>query len=169
MKKPSKITSITAKINKFICPVGYKAITMCGTIYVRNTRALEEINKTLGIDSITENHETIHVKQAVSTRNSWLLFYLTYLWQWIVNLPLLFINSKAPYRFISFELEAYANEDDFTYQDKIKNGAVGWKDFNKLSLSEKKDLAKQYYKNGRAILFRNFVKNYVLPVVENHK
>ena len=135
MKKPKDTTKITAKINKFLCPSGFSAITLFGTIYVRNERYLTSVNKTDGIDSVLENHEMIHVKQAVSTKNSWFLFYLLYVWQWLMNLPMIFINQKAPYKFIAFELEAYANEANVGYQKDIVNGANLWKEFNKLTLS----------------------------------
>lgn len=169
MKKPKNTTKIIAKINKFLCPSGFSAITLFGIIYVRTEASLERINKTDGIDSLLENHEMIHVKQAVSTHNSWFLFYLLYIWQWLMNLPMIFINIHAPYKFIPFELEAYANEANVGYQKEIVDGANLWREFNKLTIFEKWKLAKQYYKGGRTYMFRDFVNNYVWPIVLHHK
>ena len=169
MKKPKNTTKIIAKINKFLCPSGFSAITLFGIIYVRTEAYLEKINKTDGIDSLLENHEMIHVKQAVSTHNSWFLFYLLYIWQWLMNLPMIFIDLHAPYKFIAFELEAYANEANIGYQKEIVDGANLWKEFNKLTFLEKWKLAKQYYKSGRIYMFRYFVNNYVWPIVLHHE
>lgn len=169
MKRPKNTTKIIAKINKFLCPSGFSAITLFGVIYVRSEASLEKINKTDGIDSLLENHEMIHVKQAVSTHNSWFLFYLLYIWQWLMNLPMIFIDLHAPYKFIPFELEAYANEANVGYQKEIVDGANLWWEFNKLTIFEKWKLAKQYYKGGRTYMFRDFVNNYVWPIVLHHK
>lgn len=169
MKKPKNTTKIIAKINKFLCPSVFSAITLFGVIYVRSESSLAKINKTDGIDSLLENHEMIHVKQAVSTHNSWFLFYLLYIWQWLMNLPMIFIDLHAPYKFIPFELEAYANEANVGYQKEIVDGANLWWEFNKLTIFEKWKLAKQYYKGGRTYMFRDFVNNYVWPIVLHHK
>ena len=169
MKRPKNTTKIIAKINKFLCPSGFSAITLFGVIYVRSEASLAKINKTDGIDSLLENHEMIHVKQAVSTHNSWFLFYLLYIWQWLMNLPMIFINLHAPYRFIAFELEAYANETNVGYQKEIADGANLWRDFNKLTFLEKWKLARQYYKSGRTYMFRYFVNNYVWPIMLHHE
>lgn len=169
MKKPKNTTKIIAKINKFLCPSDFSAITLFGTIYVRTEASLEKINKTDGIDSLLENHEMIHVKQAVSTHNSWFLFYLLYIWQWLLNLPMIFINKYAPYRFIAFELEAYANEANVGYQKEIADGANLWKDFNKLTFIEKWKLAKQYYNGDKTYIFRDFVNKCVWPIMLHHE
>jgi hypothetical protein len=59
----------------------------------------------------TVRHESIHARQM------WELlvvgFYLWYLIEWVVRL---FLRSNA-YRNISFEREAYANQDDLLYLD----------------------------------------------------
>ena len=169
MKKPKNTTKIIAKINKFLCPSGFSAITLFGVIYVRSEASLAKINKTDGIDSLLENHEMIHVKQAVSTHNSWFLFYLLYIWQWLVNLPMIFINKYAPYKFIPFELEAYANEANVGYQKEIVDGANLWREFNKLTFLEKWKLEKQYYNGGRTYMFRDFVNKCVWPIVLHHE
>lgn len=162
MKSPKKIKLIKAKKNKLLCPKGFKAITLFGTVFVRKLSIEYEFNLTDKIDSVLKSHEMIHVKQAVSTCNSWFLFYILYLWQWLCNLPLLFINVYAPYRFIAFELEAFCNEANYKYYNEIQNGAVLWKKFNKLSLTKKYNYAKDYYSKSRIMYFREYINRYIL-------
>lgn len=159
--KPSKITHVVAKTNRFICPPGFIGLTFKGVVYTRKKSSNEKINKTEGIDSAFENHELIHVHQAVSTNDSWLLFYVLYIWQWILNLPLIFINIYAPYKFIAFEMEAYANENYMDYN--LSNTDVKqWKDYNKLSLRKKWRFAKEYYSKYRKKMpFGRYVEDYV--------
>lgn len=165
MKNPKKTIKLKAKVNKIFCPSGFVAITLFGTVYMRDSNYLQLVNKTDGIDSILENHEMIHVKQAVSTHNSWLLFYILYIWKWILNLPLIFINLNAPYRFISFELEAYSNEANYGYQEQIVNGAYKWKKYDTLTMSEKIKLSKLYFNSKKYYPFRNFINNIIYPIV----
>lgn len=78
---------------------GFSAINLFGVLFVRKNARLGE--KTL-------NHERIHTAQ---WRELWYVgFLLWYLVEWIVRLP-----KGNAYRNISFEREAYANDDNFTY------------------------------------------------------
>ena len=163
MEKPSKITSIKAKKNKFLCPPYFAAITLFGTIYVRDDIYLEPFNKTEGIDSTIESHELIHVKQAVNTRDSWLLYYILYIWQWICNLPLIIHGAMMPYYFISFEMEAYINEIDWNYALNNKEGCSMWRKLNKIKLSEKMRLAKEYKEKGGS--FGSFIRSAINPTL----
>ena len=56
------------------------------------------------------NHETIHFQQALEL--GVILFYILYVLEWVIKLP--FYGGKAYYN-ISFEREAYDNDDDLTY------------------------------------------------------
>ncbi len=56
------------------------------------------------------NHETIHFQQALEL--GVIPFYILYVLEWVIKLP--FYGSKAYYN-ISFEREAYDNDEDFTY------------------------------------------------------
>ena len=56
------------------------------------------------------NHETIHFQQALEL--GVIPFYILYVLEWICKLP--FYGSKAYYN-ISFEREAYDNDDDLMY------------------------------------------------------
>lgn len=58
----------------------------------------------------TINHETIHFQQALEL--GVIPFYILYVLEWILKLPI--YGSKAYYN-ISFEREAYDNDDDLMY------------------------------------------------------
>ena len=158
MKRPSKIKVVRAKKAWFLLP-SFAAITLFGTVYCKRKSDISSINSTEEVDGRMKSHETIHVRQAESVRNSWLCFYFLYLCQWLYNLPLLFVNVHAPYKFIPFELEAFHNQDDWDY---CKGKCVEWKKFRKIKMSQRIRLAKQYYKNK--VYFTQFIEDYVMPV-----
>ena len=161
MKRPSKIKVVTAK-KAWLLFSGFAAITLFGVVYCKSQSRVDEINKTENIDSQLESHETIHVRQAESTHDSWLLYYLKYIWQWIKNFPLLFVNVSAPYKFISFELEAHRHQDDWDY---CVGKCERWKKYGKLNLREKRILAKDYYHNAVKPYFTDFIKNKIDPII----
>lgn len=141
--KPSEIKTVTAKKTVFLLP-HFRALTWKGTVYCKYKSDVDSINKHDYIDSTLKSHETIHVRQAESMKDSWFRFYLKYIIEWICNLPLVFVNLYAPYRFMPIEMEAYQNEKNWKY---ATNGAVcGWKELEKLTLKEKWKLAKKHYK-----------------------
>ena len=160
MKKPSNIKCVSAKKAWFL-PSNFSAITLFGVVYCASKVRADEINKTDNIDSQLESHETIHVRQAESTNDSWAQYYLKYVWQWILNFPLIFINIYAPYKFIAFELEAYANQDNWDY---CLGKCEKWKKYNKLTIKQKRELAKQYYDNK--IYFTNFINKNIDPLIK---
>ena len=147
MSKPSKINVVKAKKAFCLFP-GIRAITLFGTVYCKSKYDVALINNRDEIDSTLKSHETIHVRQAVSTKDSWFCFYTVYLWQWLCNLPLIFINVMAPYKFIEMELEAYENEDTWSYPT-LNVKCTGWKDFKVLSLNDNYRIALDYYNNYR--------------------
>lgn len=68
-------------------------------------------------DTVLINHERIHLKQQLE-----LLvfpFYLWYFLEWLLR-TILYLNSYRAYQNISFEREAYANEDDLDYTKSRK-------------------------------------------------
>jgi hypothetical protein len=161
MKKPSKIKCVSAK-KAWLLFSGFVAITLFGVVYCKSQSRVDEINKSENIDSQLESHETIHVRQAESTKDSWLLYYLKYIWQWIINFPLIFVNTYAPYKFMPFELEAYANQDDWNYcLGKCEN----WKVYKKLTLKQKRQFAKDYYNCPIRPYFTIFIKDNINPVL----
>lgn len=97
------------KIRNNIIPFkGYKAINICGILFIRRG-----VNMTW----VDYNHERIHTKQMQEML--YIFFYLWYLIEWIVRL---FRKGNA-YRNISFEREAYANEQGGQYCQNRKRFA----------------------------------------------
>ena len=88
--------------NNIIPFKGYKAITIWPFIFVR---------KECSFDEVDLNHENIHGKQQLELLI--IFFYLIYLVEWIIK----------GYRNISFEREAYGNEDNLNYLKTRKHYA----------------------------------------------
>lgn len=86
-------------INKFIPFPNFRAINLFGILFVRGNAR---------IDDITLNHEKIHTAQIKEML--YVFFYVWYIIEWFIRLP--FGNA---YRNISFEREAYTNQDDLSY------------------------------------------------------
>lgn len=89
--------------NKLIPFPGYKAINLFGVLFVRGNAM---------IDDVTINHERIHTSQIKELL--YIFFYLWYVIEWIIRL-IQFRNGYMAYRNISFEREAYQNEEDIHY------------------------------------------------------
>lgn len=124
-------------------PAGFKCLTWKGYAYCKTRKDADELNKTENIDSQLKSHETIHIRQAQSTDNSWLKFYVQYTLQWIKNLTLITVNIKAPYKFMPMEMEAYLHQDEYDY---CENTATQWRELKKIKAKTKKQWAKEYYK-----------------------
>ena len=95
--------------NKYMPPKGFSAINICGVIFARKEYA--------PIPQRTIRHESIHTRQMVEL--SFIFFYLCYGIEWLVRL-IQYRDSKKAYRNISFEREAYANDQDNTYLSSRK-------------------------------------------------
>ena len=99
--------------NNIIPFKGFLAINLFGIFFVRKeywVKTSEERKK------VVYNHESIHTEQM---KELWyVFFYLLYFLEWIFRL---FVNgpSKA-YDNISFEREAYENQNDFEYIENRK-------------------------------------------------
>ena len=94
--------------NNFIPFSGYKAMNLFGVLFVRGNAR---------IDDITLNHEKIHTAQIKEML--YIFFYLWYVTEWLIRL---FMKGNA-YRNISFENEAYTNEDNIIYLESRKRFA----------------------------------------------
>ena len=141
--KPSEINNIRAKKTWCLLP-SFDAIMWKGIAYCKKNEKMDNINKTDEIDSNLKSHELIHVRQAYSMKDSWFRFYANYVWEYIKNLPLIFTNIKAPYFMIHTEIEAYANANNWKYAAANKP-LEEWKKYKKLTLSEKRTLAKEFF------------------------
>ncbi len=108
--------------NNIIPFSGYKAMNLFGVLFVRGNAR---------IDDITLNHESIHSAQIAEVMiasvpfalllwlftNIWIglllviaSYYLWYVIEWLIRLP-----KGNAYRNISFEREAYVNQDNLNY------------------------------------------------------
>lgn len=92
--------------NKVIPFKGFKAINLFGILFVRENAKL---------DAKTINHEEIHTAQMKEML--YVFFYLWYVIEWIIRL----FGKGNAYRKVSFEKEAYNNQDDVTYLTKRKH------------------------------------------------
>ena len=143
--KPSKFVTVRGKKAWFL-PPGFSCLTWKGYAYCKSQKEADKINETEEIDSRMESHETIHIRQAESMKDSWFKFYTRYVWEWLCNFSLIFVNFYAPYKFMEIEMEAYLNQDDWDYC--MQGARYQWLEFEKcLTLKEKRAMAKEYYKN----------------------
>ena len=100
MLKPK--VKIMTKFVSFLTMGWASAITLCPFgIYVK----IEYLT-----NLFTINHEKIHWQQQLEMLI--IFFYLWYGIEWFIRL---FINGKAAYRSLSFEREAYDNDDNLEY------------------------------------------------------
>lgn len=88
--------------NNIIPFKGFVAMNLFGVLFVRNEY------KNLLTDKVI-NHEKIHTAQMKELL--YVFFYILYLLEWVVRL----LKQKNAYRNISFEREAYDNENNFEY------------------------------------------------------
>lgn len=95
-------------IRNKILPIGknFFAINLCGIIFAKGE-----------CDAITLNHEKIHSRQILELLV--LPFYLLYIIEWLVRL-FQYKDTYRAYKNISFEKEAYTNQNDFHYLRKRK-------------------------------------------------
>lgn len=101
--------------NKYLPRKGYTAINICGVIFARS--------QCKPISERIKRHEAIHTRQIAELLV--VIFYVWYGIEWIIRL-IQYRNKKEAYRNISFEREAYANDQDKTYLKKRKLYAFVW-------------------------------------------
>lgn len=94
--------------NKIIPPRGFSYVNLFGVLFTRREKT---------ISNVELNHEMIHTEQMKEML--YVFFYLCYVMEWLVRLIILRDSHKA-YRAISFEQEAYANQENLTYLDGRK-------------------------------------------------
>ena len=108
--------------NFFLLHPNFGAITLFGHVFTRKSEA--ELIKWLDTYSGKRmaNHERIHMLQAESFKTGYFGFYVRYIGEWVRNLFVYGFNMDA-YRNISFEREAYMNQEDFNYSE------THWRDY----------------------------------------
>ena len=103
-------------MNSIIPFKGFAAINLFGIVFVR-----KEVQTYFDYDpsaySRMINHESIHTKQMQELL--YLPFYVWYLLEWLIRI-VMYRNVRKAYRNISFEREAYANQDNRYYKKERK-------------------------------------------------
>jgi len=114
--------------NSIIPFKGFLCINLFGTLFIR-----EEYVYKLNDEEFKKkvlNHESIHTAQ-MKDFCKWLpigglIYYLIYILEWLFRVLFVYPFSHKAYKTISFEREAYANEDNLQYLDTRKHFAQ-WK------------------------------------------
>lgn len=96
--------------NSLIPFKGFLAVNLFGVLFVRESRG--------DVTPQVLNHEAIHTAQMREL--GYLFFYVIYLAEWLFRLT----RKGDAYRNISFEREAYANENDPDYLRKRRKWAM---------------------------------------------
>lgn len=129
--KPKDINNLELIGMNYIPFKGYKYLMWCGKMIYRND-SLEERKKEWDTKTflISKNHETIHLNQAKKA-GSWIKYYWQYFIEWIKG-GIIMAPVSASYYTNPFEMEAYANEDNFDYpegmilyEDNYSSGSFG--------------------------------------------
>lgn len=104
--------------NNIIPFPGYKAINILGILFVRKNAVISDVDI---------NHESIYTEQMKEM--IFIFFYFWYFIEWLVRL-IQHGNSHTAYKNISFEREAYAQENDLYYLDSRKR--YSWMNYLKI-------------------------------------
>ena len=137
--RPSKITDMPAVVNTFWLRKGYEGLTFFGHILAPTQELADRFNGSA--DRALKNHEMIHLRQAQSCGDSWLRFYLLYIWYWLTGLRMNRKMKHAAYLLNPFEMEAYTRMHDLDY---LKGPATEWRRYAKMPLKERLKLYKQH-------------------------
>ena len=146
--RPSKVADMPAVVNTF-------------WILAPTQELADRFNSSA--DRALKNHEMIHLRQAQSCGDSWLRFYLLYIWYWLKNrVGLLKLHSRrsssagllpkgrkngsycvknAAYLLNPFEMEAYARMHDLDY---LQGPATEWRRYAKMKLKDRLKLYQKY-------------------------
>lgn len=134
-RRPSKVLEIRAVSIPFWLRKGYDAVTFFGTIITNDKADADRYNQA---PHPVKYHETIHLRQAQSTHNSWLCFYWKYMIFWFKARRANRILPNAGYELNPFEMEAYANMYNPHYLDQFGDeGATGWKQYEAMNLAQR--------------------------------
>ena len=137
--RPSKVVDMPAVVNTFWLRKGYEGLTFFGQILAPTQELADRFNGSA--DRALKNHEMIHLRQAQSCGDSWIRFYLLYIWYWLTGLRMNRKMKHAAYLLNPFEMEAYARMNDLDY---LKGPATEWRRYAKVPLKERLKLYKKY-------------------------
>ena len=131
--RPSRIDDMPAIAMPRWIRKGYDAMVFFGNIITHTQKEAEALQHF----GPMKNHELIHLYQARSCHNSWLLFYLRYFCYWLLASRYRRRLPNAGYRLNPFEMEAYKHMYDLHYLDGKTSGTTEWRTFARLSLAER--------------------------------
>ena len=149
--RPSRIADMPAVVNTFWLRQGYEGLTFFGKILTPTQQEADRFNAGASADRMSaamKNHEMIHLRQAQSCHDSWLCFYLLYIWYWVkaawfgkrsVRKQL----KHAAYLLNPFEMEAYGHMYDQEYLKRCEGGAQEWREYAKMSLQQRLERVKR--------------------------
>lgn len=135
-RRPSTLHDMPAVVDTFWIKSGFTAMTFFGAIITNNKDEADAMNGRL---TTMKNHEMIHLKQAQSTGDSWWRFYRLYLRYWWQGWRQRKRYRNAGYRLNPFEMEAYEHMHDLHYLDHCCDGAIGWKQYARMTLEEREN------------------------------
>lgn len=141
--RPSRVADMPAVVNTFWLRKGYEGLTFFGKILTPTQQEADAFNSGF---SAMKNHEMIHLRQAQSCGDSWLRFYLLYMWYWLRALSMCRKLRNAGYLLNPFEMEAYGRMNDLHYLERCKDGATEWKRFAGMSLKQRLQFYLEKYK-----------------------
>ena len=143
--RPSKVADMPAVVNTFWLRKGYEGLTFFGKILAPTQELADRFNGSA--DRALKNHEMIHLRQAQACHDSWLRFYLLYLWYWLRGLSMNRHMKKAAYLLNPFELEAYRHMHDLGYPDRCSDGgAQEWRTYRKMKYNERRAVYEQIFR-----------------------
>lgn len=141
--RPSKVVDMPAVVNSFWMRKGFEGLTFFGHILTPS----EETANLFKVSPAMKNHEMIHLRQAQACHDSWLCFYLLYLWYWLKTLCVGFSVRRqlkhAAYLLNPFEMEAYKHMNDADYLARCEGGAQEWRKYAKMSLRQRLEMIKR--------------------------
>ena len=140
-RRPSLIKNMPVIRNSFWLRKGYAALTFFGTVIASTKEDAKEFENQ---KSTLRNHEMIHLRQAQSTHDSWLMFYLLYVWYSLKLLPQSRKMKNAIYWLNPFEMEAYQHENDL--HDLDNHVADEWRQYARMKPSERIERVKHQFK-----------------------
>ena len=123
--------------NNFWLRRGYAALTFFGYVVTATQAEADAMNSGM---TAMKRHETIHLQQARSTNDSWLRFYLLYIWYYVRALPQNRRMKNAAYWLNPFEMEAYGHMEECGYE---QNEASEWRKYARMSPKERLMLLKK--------------------------